>query len=57
MQILQQTCKISSTANDNIIVHNIRQSSSMLPIQNGQNTPNPFLCPSCIPEKVGTNQK
>jgi hypothetical protein len=48
---------MTSTANDNIIVHNIRQRSSMLPILNGQSTPNPCYCPSCIPEKVDVNKK
>jgi len=45
MQILQQKFKMTSTTNDNIIVHNIRQSSSMLSTLNGQNTPNPCLMP------------
>ena len=45
MQILQQKFKMTSTENDNTIVHNIRQSSSMLPILNGQNTPSPCLMP------------
>jgi hypothetical protein len=58
MQILQQKFKITRTANDNIIVHNIRQ---MLIYAAHTKWPNYtislFNALRCILEKVDVNQK